>query len=188
MAVATTITAEWKLAGTDSDARLLAAHDLEEKIRTADLAGTKDKDGESPSAEEEEAAEEMAQMGMYDEPNQPKQGEPMFVYVAKLGKEDRQKAYAEAYADARSRAEQLAAAAGVELGPLHSLSGNSSPLGMQNYGGNRYMQQMYQQMYFERGEEDDEPTGGEAIGPQAHEVKLAVAVEAQFAIKPGAGK
>jgi uncharacterized protein YggE len=53
-------------------------------------------------------------------------GAPMFVYVAQISEEDRNRALADAFAKAKAQAAQLAQAAGARLGPLVGLSGQGS--------------------------------------------------------------
>lgn len=108
--ITTTLTADFPLSATDPEAILLQAHELQEKIKSADLADS-DK-GDTLSAEESELMEEME--GMIDDygmPESSKPGEPAFTYVFQVSEPDGTKALADAYAKARAQAEALAGAA-----------------------------------------------------------------------------
>ncbi len=109
------------------------AQRIQEKIKAADLAGSKET--AKLSAEEEEFEEEANQMAHRyggEEPQQP--GQPQFVFVATLSPQEGEKAMSEAVAKAKQQAAELAKAAGVQLGPLLGLSGGSS--GQTNLGNN----------------------------------------------------
>jgi len=149
VAVSVTLTANWPLSAGDPEKQLLEAHTLQEKLKAADLGGSKE--AQKPSPEEEEAAEEMAEMThMGGEENVPP-GTPHFVYVARVSKEDRDKALAEAFVKAKDQAGRLAQAAGVSLGPLVGLSGSGGGQssygddGMGSYRYGSYMQRLMMQ-------------------------------------------
>lgn len=192
VAVQSLVTAEWKLAETDPEKLLLESRSLEDKIRAAGLAASDKKGDLSP--EDQEAAEEAAASdgssfavpSWDDGSRQPKPGEPLFLYVAKISPEEHAKALADAFAKARTDAAALSKAAGAELGPLKSLSGTRSMGGASNEWAamryNPFLQQMMQQM---GGDENGEPAGAasEAIGPAPQEVTLNVSVVAQFALR-----
>jgi uncharacterized protein YggE len=126
--VSTTLSAEWPLAGGTPEAVLIAAGELREKIKAADLASAKSP--KAQSAEEEELAEEAATMapqmymsdGSEGQPAAP--GTPGFTFVAQITEQQRAKLLAEAFEHARQDASRLAAAAGAQLGMLHQLSAN----------------------------------------------------------------
>jgi uncharacterized protein YggE len=124
------LTAEWPLEAGSPEQMLLAAQSLQDKVKAADLGGTKE--AESLSPEEQELAEEMSEMMSRSGQEGIKPGEPYFFYVARISDEDRDKAFAEAFAKAREQASRLARAAGARLGPLVALSGQGS--GSANYG------------------------------------------------------
>ncbi|MEX0677952.1 MAG: SIMPL domain-containing protein [Pirellulales bacterium] len=182
--VALSLKAEWTLKGATADEILLEAHQIEEKVRAADLSG---KDSEESTAEDEELTEEMAdQISMYENANQPKPGEPYFIYVSKISPEERAKAMAAAFAKARQQAEQLSQAAGAELGPLSGLSatatnpfnyGYNSPFA----GTNQFLTQLMSQQN-EQGANDM----AEAVGAQPGQVVLPINVMASFQL--GASK
>ncbi len=126
-----TLTAEWPLKPESPDKLLLLSQDIEEKLKADDLAGSKE--AETLAPEEQEFEEEATQMaGRFGQQEQPA-GQPQFVFVAVLPKEDREKAMAEAFADAKKKAAELTKAAGVELGPLIGLTGHCG--GQSNFGG-----------------------------------------------------
>jgi uncharacterized protein YggE len=178
--VSASLTAEWKLAGKDAAALLIEGHDLEESVKAADLAGSKHK-SEEASEEEQEMADEMAdQFGMQND-GQPKPGQPLFVYVAKVDEAERAKALSSAFAKARAEAEQLAAAAGVQIGPLRGLQSQAAPSDIENYGYSRYngMRQYLMSQMSAAGEGQD-ALPVEAVGTHPGEVKMTFAVYASF--------
>ena len=113
---------------------------------------------------------------------------PQFVFVAKLSKEDRKKAMADAFAKAKANATELAAAAGVELGPLVGLSGycsGQSSVNENEYDGSpqfgfttRYRRSMVQQTGEEPGTKPDE-----AVGSEPDTLNFAACVTASFGLK-----
>lgn len=183
--VSAVLTAEWKLGGANAEALLIESQAIQDKVRAADLAG---KASEEMSPEEEELAAEMEQeMMMYSDSGQPKPGEPMFIFVAKISADERDKAMAQAFAKAKESAQQLSRAAAIELGPLVGLSARSAPgnpYDFDPYGGSNYgNQRMLMQMMANR-EERGEENANEALGIQAGEVVLPISVTASFQIKP----
>ena len=116
------LSVQWPLKADNPEKLLLAADELREKIKAADLAGGNDAPKLSP--EEQEVAEEMAaEQSRQSNEEATAPNEPRFVFVARLTAAERQKALAEAFAKARVQAAELAKAAGMELGSLASLSG-----------------------------------------------------------------
>jgi len=132
-ATATTLlTAQWPLAGDTTEKLLLAAEAVREKIKAAELTGTKD--APKLSAEEQEMAEEMAAQNSPNSGNDEelaKPGEPRFMFMARLAPQERQTALAAAFAKAKRQAAELASAAGVGLGPMTGLSETAG--GMSGY-------------------------------------------------------
>jgi len=183
--VSSTLTAEWKLKPAEPEQMLINAYAIQEAVRAADLSGGA---AEDDAAADEESAEEMAEMvGMYEDPNQPKPGEPFFMYVSKISKDDQSKAMAEAYAKARASAEQLTNATGAKLGALRGLSAQASPeLAGREFAGffgqhdpsRQYLMQLIASQSLTA---DDRL--GEAIGSQPEEVRLPVHVTATFDLK-----
>ncbi|MEN6449391.1 MAG: SIMPL domain-containing protein [Thermoguttaceae bacterium] len=131
----TTLRAEWALppAKEGSDRLAAAAAEIEQRVRAGAIdAGVKDK----LSAEEQEQLEEM-QLGLAQAPLSYRPhaaapttgwlsaGGPTFVFVAILSETQRKAALADACAQAKRDATELAAAAGMKLGPIVSLNGGT---------------------------------------------------------------
>jgi len=166
---------------------LLEAQALREKIKAADLAGTKQAEELSP--EEQELAEEMAEMMMQHGEEPVPVGEPLFMYVARITEADRDRAMADAFAKAKAHAERLAGAAGVKLGPLVALSGaggGSSTMtdpdmyGM--FGGHDYRRQQYFRQLVQSGGAADDESNNEAVGIEPGGLKFTFMVNAMFAL------
>jgi uncharacterized protein YggE len=184
--VSTTLSIEWPLKAESPEQLLVVVETLREKIKAADVAGTKN--AEKASSEEEEEAEEAAGMSRsFGGEEQVKPGEPMFVFVAPIPAEQQTKALAQAFAKAKAQAEQMAAAAGVTLGPLASLA-NSQNAGMNFGGAYGYRQQQQLQRLMELGlvgeDGETEESPQEAVSPDAHKLSFAVTVTASFAVQP----
>jgi uncharacterized protein YggE len=173
--VAVMVRAEFPLAAADPEAFLVAARELQEKVKAAELGGLKDKSKLTPE-EEEAAAEAIGGPGPGD--GEPPRGEPVFLYVSKITEQERSKALAEAFAKAKREAERLARAAGGELGGLHHLANQfQSVIDPDELYGRRgfYPGRMV------LGSSDDE--ADEAVGAQAGKVTLRVGVVVQFKLK-----
>ena len=111
--VTSMLTAQWPIETQSHEKVLLMAQDIEEKVKAADLAGSKETEKLSPEEEElEEEAGQAANQSGNDEGQQPRQ--PQFLFIAVLSEQDRRKAMADAAVKARQQAAELAAAAGVE--------------------------------------------------------------------------
>jgi len=184
--VTLSLTAEWPLAGTGSEERLLAAHDIQEKIKAADVGGLKESEKLTP--EEEELQEEMQDQFNFGMDQDAKPGEPVFVYISRVSPQDREKAVSEAFRKAKDEAAALARAAGEQLGELRSLSSsNQSLTGLDGLGYEsnpalyRYMQQAT--VLNQHG-----TAGSEAVGASPGAVTYAVTVYAAFQVKPDNGK
>ena len=93
---------------------------LAQKIKSADLSPKK-----PMTPEEEEIAEEMAGMMGFSSNSQDFDSEPRLVYVAHLPDEEYQKAFTEAFVQARQQGEVLAKGANAKLGVLMQLSGST---------------------------------------------------------------
>ena len=173
------LTAEWPLVGDNSEERLLYGHELKEKIKAADLAGSKD--GPALTAEEQELKEELDSAPSFGMPQPSKPGEPSFVFVARIPEEERAKALADAFAKARAQAARLAHAAGMQVGSLRSLSGNLGPVETdQQYDYySRVVAAMGGRIESAAGEEN-----AEAVGPQPGRVEYRVTVSASFELIP----
>lgn len=183
--VSMTLKADWPLKAAGPEDLLLQIHELQEKVKAADLGGVKENEKLTP--EEEEIAEEMQaaiqqQLGQEAEA---KRGEPSFFYVCKVSEEDRAKALAEAFQKARKDAGRLARAAGQELGTLQGLSS-------QNQGGEvepsaGIPPYLVQQLRAGQGN-DGADSGGEALGVQPGKVTYRIMVSAAFYLKAPPGK
>jgi uncharacterized protein YggE len=181
--VAASLTAQWPLVAETPEEMLLAGNAIVEKVKAADLAGAKDAEKLSP--EEQEIAEEM--MGMSGRGEEPLSvGQPNFVYVAAISEKDRRQALAEAFGKAKAQAAELAQAAGVQLGPLVSLSGNGggvNDISGDDYPGEYGMRQYRRQMMTQQFGNDDGPLGGrESLGTDPHSLKFGFIVHAVFAL------
>jgi uncharacterized protein YggE len=175
------LAAEWKLSGEGADL-LLAAHELEQKIKGADVGGAAD--AEKLSAEEQELLEEMQEnFGQYSSNGEIKPGEPVFAYVSRITEKERDDALAEAFEKARKNAAILAKAAGMTLGEVRSVSSYGNPYNQgYRYDYNR-MQQI--QTAFGGGEDDDVPaqqTETMDLSPSA--VRHVLSITASFEAKP----
>jgi hypothetical protein len=182
------LTVQWPLTGDSTEKLLLAADELREKVKAANLAGGKDAPKLSP--EEQEAAEEMAaemsrSTGSDEEGAKP--NEPHFVFLARLSDADRQKALADAFAKAKTQAAELAKAAGAEMGPLTGISGEGSggfansrgyprsPYGYTRNDEGEYLQQIAQN--------DDEEQRTESMGIKPDAIGFDFTVNATFALR-----
>lgn len=188
VAVTATLSAEWPLKAPAGEELLVASAELQEKIKEADLAGVKEQSALSP--EEQELAEELgadAMSMMYGGEEEAKPGEPMFYYVAPISAADRDKALADAFEKAKTRAARLAKAAGADLGELKSLSDTESDASDESlavnspYGG--YNSQLYRMMQMMRGQREGQVELVEAVGAQPTKVVYRVMVTASFDLK-----
>jgi len=179
------LTADWPIQAADIEQLLAKAFELQEKIKAADLGGTKEAAKLSP--EEEELQAEMQQM-MSSNQQGPSPGEPQFTFVLKVAPDDQAKLTADAFQKAKADAERLATAAGAKIGKLTSLQSTTQSAdtsgSYDNYGGNPYYYQMMQrrQMQMAAGGGDGE-TGDEAVGMTAGKVKMTVVVNAYFGLE-----
>lgn len=170
VAVAATVKAEWPLAGKSGEELLVVAYDLQEKIKAADLA-----DNKTASLEEQEAREERAGLDPDEQAAPP--GQPVFLYVARFTPAQRAAALADAYKQARANAEDLAKAAGAQVGALKQLQSQASP-----------DMEQYQMMQYGRynpflAAQAQNPDPGETVGMQPGPVTLHLNVSASFSIK-----
>jgi uncharacterized protein YggE len=179
--VSMSLTAEWRLKAEDAEPLLIASHDLEEKIKAADLAGRKAAEELSPEEEEEaeENEEDEPQMYYSGQP-QPKPGEPRFVYVSTISDKDRAKALAEAFERAKAEAGQLAQAASAELGSLLQLAGGSES-GVESEVYDQWSTYQYRMM--QRGQRTSSDDKVEAVGMQPGLLRYQVTVTATFGLK-----
>ncbi len=183
------LSVQWRLKADNPEKLLLAADELREKVKAADLAGANEAPKLSP--EEQEVAEEMAaEQSRQGNEEAAAPNEPRFVFVARLTASERQKALAEAFAKARAQAAELAKAAGMELGSLASLSGE----GGGNAGGvSQYVRTPWGG--YSRNEEYDmvqqtiaangggEEHRNESLAPKPDGVSFNFGVQATFALR-----
>jgi uncharacterized protein YggE len=170
--VLASLTAEWPLKEADPDQTLIFASGVRAKV-TALVSRT----ARPLTPEEQERMEEEAGMMMSGIDDEPRPGEPVFLYVKKVSPEARAKAMAEAFADAREQARHLAAAAGVQLGPVQHLSASVTPDYSQYQSDNPYTQRM---MYSIMRGAAQEASTDEAIAANPGAVVLLVTVRAAF--------
>jgi hypothetical protein len=171
--VSVQLIAEWAIKADSPEDLLLLTHELETKIKAADLGAAKQ--AQELTEEEEELQAEMQQYGGYGGNQGPKPGEPTFVYVAKISEAERTKAATDAFQDAFSKATRLAHAAEVEIAVLYSLAGSATPMG-NDFAQYAYMYGM-QQPGAAKGAEN------EAVGTQPGKVTYSVSVSASFLIR-----
>ncbi len=181
--VIATVTAEWKLPAGDSAELLVAAHELQERIRAAKLAGEEEESTLTP--EEQEILEESGGMFGYNDSNEPRLGEPTFTYVTLISDAEHAQAIAEAFQKARAQATQLATATGGALGKLESVSTHAQAgLDEDDYGYqyNSASYRAYQRLSrSQQGRGGDDPR--EAVGLQPGKVVYRVHVSAGFGLK-----
>ncbi len=180
--VSAALSAEWPLEVDDAEGLLMAAEVLREKVKEADLAGTKEAEKLSP--EEEELAEEMAAMSSNYGEEEIKPGEPQFLYVAEIADAERDKAMAEAFTKAKAQAGRLARAASVKLGPLVGLSGGGggqTEFGESNFG---YQQRQYmQRLMGARSGAFEDDSANESVSTSPELLSFNFAVTATFALE-----
>jgi len=187
VSVSTTLSAHWPLKAVSGEQLLIAATALQDKIKAADLAGMKEQSKLSP--EEQELADELAaeQTGMYSGDETPKPGEPLFMFVASISADERDKLLAEGFKKAKDHAGRLAKAAGAELGLLRTLGDNeldASDEALMNdpFAGSNSNYRMMQMMRASRGGLSPEELS-EAVGSQPGKVIYRVMVTASFDLK-----
>jgi hypothetical protein len=168
------LTAEWPLKGEGAEELLIASQSLREKI-TAQLVKSAPKADLSPEQEEmqEEAAPQMMNDGSGAKP-----GEPVFLFVAKVSKEEYVKAAAKAFATAKAHAQRLAEAAGTSLGELRNVEGNDRQTAMAM----SYPRQYYNGMPQDDDSPEQESSTEEATGANPAEVRMSVMIVASFAL------
>ena len=181
--VAAALKVDWPLKAASLEDLLLVSQTLQDKIKAADLGGLKNPE---LSPAEEEIAEELRgrdfdrfdRFDRYDRDEEPKRGEPRFVYLSKISATERDQALAEAFRRAKGEAGRLALAAGAELGPLQNLGNPAAGLGIDA--------RMLELSYRGRDREPDSDLvdpNREAAGLQPTRVLFRVAVTASFALK-----
>ncbi len=179
------LTAQWTLDPGTPEELLLAVHPLQEKIRQADVGGTKQATELSP--EERELQEELGDQNVadyYGSDGEPKPGEPDFVFVSYISDDEYDAALAKAFQNARDQAGRLAKAADAQLGAIRSIGDvGSSGLDWEMYGGYdrySYNARSYQMMQRIQARARSTEKATEAIGPAPGKIKYNVAVSASF--------
>lgn len=172
--LSTTLKAEWPLSKSGDDA-VVEALELQQKIKSADLGGEKEKPADAESQEAAEEAQGMSNDG------QPNPHDPTFLFVATITDAERDKAEADAFKKASRQAERLAKAGGGELGAVRLLASHAVSTDIVEppyfYGG--YRQSSYSGMI--NGTDDDSPL--EAVGAQPGKVSYKVAVYVSYDLK-----
>ena len=178
------LTAEWPLKGKDAEELLIEISQLQENINAADLAGKKDL--EKLSGEDEEISQELAGMeaNMGNDASQAQPGTASFTLVSKVTSQEHTQALADAFSKARARAQEMAAAAGAQLGPLRQLGAQVQASGDVESGENP-MQAYYRLMQLGGGgaKPADPDSRQEAQGTQPGEVVYRVTVTAAFDLR-----
>jgi len=184
--VSATLKAEIPLKASSPEELMILSHELEEKLKAADLGGLKALKQLSP--QDEESAEETPQMmgiNVFGMGGEPKRGEPTFTYVSKLSEEAQAKATAQAFQSAKQDAARLARAAGSELGTVHRIEDTSVLAGAaEESSPTGALASFYRSMF--QGETTgpkSTPHGGEAVGTQPGKVSYRVAISATFSLK-----
>jgi hypothetical protein len=170
------VSIEYPLTGKTAEDILKESHTMRQKIKEANAFPKK-----VLTPEEEELAEEMEGMMSYGIPSGQNFGEyPRLVYVANLPEESCQKAFAEAFAQAKQQGEFLAKAAGVKLGKLTQFSGGvSGTVGINSFSYPSSQDDIYIQRLLVY--EPTNPTRGGALKPDG--VEFIVNVHAVFAME-----
>jgi uncharacterized protein YggE len=180
--VSVQLIAEWPLKSDDLEELLIAAHELEQKVKDADVAGAKEAQKLSP--EEEELAEEAAElMNPYGGTEEPPPGTPVFLYVMQVSDEERASLLKEAYQKASAQAGELAAAAGAKIGPLRQLDGSGDEAA--GYGSNPYSD-YYNSMAYQQMQAQTSKAANEAIGVKPGKIAYQVSVTASFKLMQSA--
>ena len=150
---------------------------LKQKIKTADFAPKK----EAMTPEEEEQEEEMAGMMHHYSDEPVSEGEPQLIYIANLSDESLQKAYTEAFAQARKQGEMLATATNAKLGTLMEFSGDVNRNRSMSYAyssnQDHYMMQLMRSQEFG----DDKPMQGISMSPDS--IEFSITVHAVFVME-----
>lgn len=184
--VTSTLTAEWKLTAKDPEALLLAVHPLQEKIRSADLAGKAEAEKLSP--EQQEMLEEMEAAGQnrFSSSDEEPAGAPDFLFVSRVNTAEHEKAMRDAFQSAQTQAGKLAKAAGSELGSLRSITSFDDPSGeYEDYGRRGYGQSAYRLMQQAARKRATGDAPLEAVGVEPSLVKYTISLTVAFDLKPG---
>jgi hypothetical protein len=176
--VSASLTAQWPLKFADAEELLVVAHELQEKIQAADVAGVGKSKAASP--EEQELAEELEGFGEHmGRDDEPKPGTPTFLYVSKIKPEEHARLLGEAFGQAKKKAGQLASATGAQLGEMRQIRETSTRFNFEEIGYPSAYRDYARVMAASAGL-DDEP---EAVGPQPGKVEYRVIVTSSFSLK-----
>jgi uncharacterized protein YggE len=181
--IAAQLTAEWPLAGKPVDEILSLAHDLANKIKAADLSGTKKSEKLLPEEEEVmEESEGASNFQRYSQSNE-KPGEPMFLYVCTIPADAQDKGFAEAFQKAKENAARLAKSANAIAGRLLSLRKDDTlnPYDSENYRG--YGGEYAQYMAIARMSAGSRGSDTEAVGPTPDKIEHRIRVAATFELR-----
>jgi uncharacterized protein YggE len=176
------LTADWLLAGKSADEILVLSHDLSEKIRAADLSGSKKSEKLLPEEEEVMEESEGANFQRYNQGGE-KPGEPVFLYVSTVPADMQEKGLAEAFQKAKESAARLAKAADGTLGRLRSLRRDDTvpeAFDMQsfrNYGGD------YSLIAAMRQGNPGRSNRAEIVGPSPDKIEHHIRVLASFELR-----
>lgn len=178
LAISTTLTAEWTLKADAPEERLVEMHEIQERIKGADLAGIADR---VMTPEEEELMEEMGSIGYMGmgAQGQTEPGQPSFVVVGRITEQEHLELLTESVAKARESAARLAKAAGSQLGELKSLSATSTSIDPSDPNGNARFY-MYQMM--SGSGPDGAANPGEAVSLRPGAVTYHIRVTASFSL------
>lgn len=122
--VEVSVSADWKLdAELDDVGMLVSVEKLKSEILAADIDSASEKD--ELTAAQEELAEEMAEMANRYSDGDESKG-PEFSFVRKMSADDIKKLVAEAVADGKQKAQQLADSTGVKLGAIYRVASTDS--------------------------------------------------------------
>jgi hypothetical protein len=166
--VSAVLTVEWSLPPASPDDALVVATELEEKIKAA-----VPKHADAPRTPEEQEIYDEMQNHPDDgsDPNAMKPDQPVFQFVHKMSDDERARLTADAAAQAKRGAAQLAAAAGRPLGALRCVSFAGEKVGDENIWTN-YLRTLTGQ--------PDNPAAQDEVtsdGPQATIFSLQVSVK-----------
>jgi uncharacterized protein YggE len=171
-----TLKARWPLSGKSPEELFAASQELQEKIKSADLAELKQASAEERERLEEQQGGAEINFGM---PPPPPPGEPSFSFSARIADDQIAAATQQAFKIAREKARQLATGAGVELGNLKQLSSTLVP--DVDASQNSYLQIIQAAQGSAQQSGADDPN--EATGNQPTSIKMRMMVWASFAIK-----
>ncbi len=175
VSLSATVLAEWQLPAGSNDDTLIAADELEAKIKAAMPSNT-DAPKKAMTPEEQELAEETAGVEAASG-NPSKPNEPTFVFVHKLTDDERAKLTADSLADATADAKRLATAAGKALGAIQELSStNGEGADDSSNPYTAYIRAM------SGGPAQDESSSSEATGSDPSSVTVAVHVSVRFGL------